>query len=55
MSVLDLLNNINREDRSVPLAIEKVIPKIEPLVVATVEKMKHGGRLVLYGAGTADD
>ncbi len=53
MSVLELLNNINREDKSVPLAIEKVIPKIEALVTATVEKMKLGGRLFYIGAGTS--
>lgn len=53
MSVLELLQNINREDKSVPLAIEKVIPKIELLVTATVEKMKNGGRLFYIGAGTS--
>jgi N-acetylmuramic acid 6-phosphate etherase len=53
MSVLELLQNINREDKSVPLAIEKVIPKIELLVTATVEKMSQGGRLFYIGAGTS--
>ena len=40
MSVHDLLLNINAEDKTVPLAIEKVIPRIEPLVNAIVDKMK---------------
>lgn len=53
MSVHDLLANINREDKSVPLAIEKVIPSIEKLVTAIVEKMKGGGRLFYIGAGTS--
>jgi N-acetylmuramic acid 6-phosphate etherase len=53
MSVHDLLTNINREDKSVPLAIEKVIPSIENLVTAIVEKMKAGGRLFYIGAGTS--
>ena len=53
MSVHDLLSSINKEDKSVPLAIEKVIPKIEMLVNATVEKMKGGGRLFYIGAGTS--
>ncbi|WP_276367628.1 N-acetylmuramic acid 6-phosphate etherase [Chryseolinea sp. H1M3-3] len=53
MSVRDLLININREDKSVPLAIEKVIPKIEVLVDAIVEKMQAGGRLFYVGAGTS--
>jgi N-acetylmuramic acid 6-phosphate etherase len=53
MSVRDLLININREDKSVPLAVEKVIPKIELLVDAIVEKMQAGGRLFYVGAGTS--
>jgi len=53
MSVHDLLANINREDKSVPLAIEKAIPQIEALVNAIVDRMQHGGRLFYIGAGTS--
>lgn len=53
MSVHELLVNINREDKTVPLAIEKVLPNIEQLVNATVEKMSNGGRLFYIGAGTS--
>ncbi|HEX8514710.1 MAG TPA: N-acetylmuramic acid 6-phosphate etherase [Bacteroidia bacterium] len=53
MSVKELLVNINREDKTVPDAIEKVIPKIEKLVSAIVNKMKDGGRLFYMGAGTS--
>lgn len=53
MSVLELLNNINLEDLTVPLAVSKAIPAIEKLVEATVEKMQHGGRLFYIGAGTS--
>lgn len=53
MTVRDLLTNINKEDQSVPLAIEKVLPKIETLVEAIVLKMKNGGRLFYIGAGTS--
>lgn len=53
MNVRDLLININSEDKSVPLAIEKVIPKIEALVKVVVEKMSQGGRLFYIGAGTS--
>lgn len=49
----ELLTNINREDQTVPLAVEKVIPKIEALVKVVVEKMKQGGRLFYIGAGTS--
>lgn len=53
MSVRDLLFNINTEDKSVPHAIEKVIPKIELLVQAIVKKMEQGGRMFYIGAGTS--
>src|SRR6267154_525461 len=53
MSVRDLLTNINHEDKGVAIAIEKLIPKIETLVKALVEKMKKGGRLFYIGAGTS--
>jgi N-acetylmuramic acid 6-phosphate etherase len=53
MSVRDLLTNINREDQHVPKAIEKVIPRIEMVVNAVVEKMRNGGRLFYIGAGTS--
>lgn len=38
MSVRELLTNINQEDKSVPHAIEKVIPSIEALVVGITER-----------------
>lgn len=53
MSVHDLLLNINKEDKTVPLAIEKVIPQVEALVNVIVEKLKSGGRLFYIGAGTS--
>jgi len=53
MSVKDLLTNMNREDQTVPLAVEKAIPQLEALVKVTVEKMRLGGRLFYIGAGTS--
>ncbi|GGK84250.1 N-acetylmuramic acid 6-phosphate etherase [Rufibacter glacialis] len=53
MSVLELLTNINKEDKTVPLAAEKAIPQLEKLVEAAVAKMKEGGRLFYIGAGTS--
>lgn len=53
MSVSELLTNINKEDKTVPIAIEKVIPIIEKLIHVIVEKMKDGGRLFYIGAGTS--
>lgn len=53
MSVRKLLNNINREDKTVSGKIRKVIPKIEKLIGIIVVKMKMGGRLFYLGAGTS--
>jgi N-acetylmuramic acid 6-phosphate etherase len=53
MSVGELLENMNKEDKTVPLAVEKAIPQIERLVEEVVEKMKAGGRLFYLGAGTS--
>lgn len=53
MSVRELLENINREDQTVPLAVAKAIPAIEALVNVIVEKMQQGGRLFYLGAGTS--
>ncbi|MGV6944572.1 N-acetylmuramic acid 6-phosphate etherase [Sphingobacterium kyonggiense] len=53
MSVLEILSNINQEDKTVPLAVERVIPQIESLVKVIVDRMKGGGRLFYIGAGTS--
>jgi N-acetylmuramic acid 6-phosphate etherase len=53
MTVLELLKNINDEDKKVAFAVEKVIPKIEILVKIIIEKLKNGGRLFYIGAGTS--
>ena len=53
MSVSNLLSNINKEDKTVPLAVEKALPAIESLVNVIVTKMQHGGRLFYIGAGTS--
>ncbi len=53
MPVEDLLKNINKEDKTVALAVEETIPQIAPLVKSIVSKMKEGGRLFYIGAGTS--
>lgn len=52
-STLEILEGINSEDKTVPLAVEKVIPQIEKLVNQAVERMQKGGRLFYIGAGTS--
>ena len=53
MTIKELLENINREDHTVPQVIQEVIPEIETLVDQIVVKMKDGGRLFYIGAGTS--
>ncbi len=52
-SIRDILETINREDQTVPLAVAGAIPKIELLVEAIVRRLKDGGRLFYIGAGTS--
>lgn len=53
MSVREVLAHINKEDQTISMVVEKVIPVIEKLVEVIVEKMKTGGRLFYIGAGTS--
>ena len=52
-SVREILEDINREDQKVALAIQKAIPQIEKLVTQIVPRMKQGGRIFYMGAGTS--
>jgi len=53
METKELLNHINTEDKTVPLAVEKALPQIEILTDTIVQKLKKGGRLFYIGAGTS--
>jgi N-acetylmuramic acid 6-phosphate etherase len=53
MPLLEILQNINNEDKTVPLAVEKALEQIEDLATIVTEKMRIGGRLFYIGAGTS--
>jgi N-acetylmuramic acid 6-phosphate etherase len=53
MSVRELLAAMNKEDKTVPDAVERSIPQIEALVAAVADKLLAGGRLFYIGAGTS--
>lgn len=53
MPLGDLLAKINKEDATVPAAVEKAIPAIEKLAEAAADKMLMGGRMFYIGAGTS--
>ncbi len=53
MSLTELLTNINKEDKTVALAVEEALPQIEKLTFEIIKKLKSGGRLFYIGAGTS--
>ena len=53
MDVATLLKSINKEDKTVPLAIEKALPQIETVIKTAVSQLQKGGRLFYIGAGTS--
>lgn len=53
MTISELMTNINREDKTVPLAVERAISAIEQLAESVFQKLKNGGRLFYIGAGTS--
>lgn len=53
MSVLEILQNINNEDKKVALAVEDSLAQIEKLATQITARMKRGGRLFYIGAGTS--
>lgn len=53
MDTQTILSNMNREDKKVAEAVEKVIPKITELVDQLSKRFEKGGRLFYIGAGTS--
>ncbi len=53
MSVQQLITAINEEDSKVHVAVQKVLPQVEELVVRIIERMRVGGRVFYLGAGTS--
>ncbi len=53
LSALEIVQLMNKEDKQVPLAIEKCLPQIAQAVECIVAAFQQGGRLVYIGAGTS--
>jgi N-acetylmuramic acid 6-phosphate etherase len=51
--VMEILQDINHEDKKVAYAVEKALPSIEALIQEIIRKMSTGGRLFYIGAGTS--
>ncbi|MDF7670626.1 N-acetylmuramic acid 6-phosphate etherase [Orbaceae bacterium ESL0721] len=52
-STVEILKIINSEDKSVPLAVEKVLPQIAKAVDVISHALLNNGRLIYMGAGTS--
>ena len=52
MTVEDITANMNREDETVAVNIQKALPQINQLIHAIVHKLKTGGRLFYVATGS---
>lgn len=52
-NTLEILELINRQDQSVPLAVSRELSDIAAAVDGIVGRMRKGGRLIYVGAGTS--
>ncbi len=52
-STIEILSDINNEDKSIAQIVEKSIPQIKILVDIIYRKLKNGGRLFYIGSGTS--
>lgn len=52
-STIEMLTAMNREDRLVPEVVAGAIPQLSSLVDTCVERLRNGGRLHYFGAGTS--
>ncbi len=53
LSSKDIAKLLNDEDKTVPVAIEKIIPEIAKAIDMSYEAIKSGGRIIYIGAGTS--
>lgn len=53
LSAFEIVRLINNEDKTVPLAIEKILPQIAEVAQKIANAFQEGGRLVYVGAGTS--
>lgn len=53
LSILEILELINREDSLIPSAVKKAISEIEKVVEFAVTALKNGNRIIYIGAGTS--
>jgi len=53
MSPLEIVQAINAEDARVAQAVEQVLPHVARAIEEIAVHLRHGGRLIYFGAGTS--
>ncbi len=53
MTAHELVEHINKEDKTVAFAVEKALPQITTAIEAATKLLKNGGRIFYIGAGTS--
>ena len=53
LDTLELVQRVQSEDFTVAAAVEKVLPQIAQAVDLIAERLRSGGRLIYFGAGTS--
>jgi N-acetylmuramic acid 6-phosphate etherase len=53
LSTMDLVRLMNAEDARVAVAVAAVLPAISAAIDAISDRMRRGGRLIYFGAGTS--
>ena len=53
MTTIQIVRLMNREDRKVPAAVARELPRIARATEAIVQRMENGGRLIYVGAGSS--
>ncbi|RQW63068.1 N-acetylmuramic acid 6-phosphate etherase [Vibrio viridaestus] len=53
LSSFEIVERLNQQDKTVPFAVEKVLPNIAQAVDAITQSFNNNGRLIYCGAGTS--
>ena len=53
MTIEEMLELMNHQDKLIPQAIHKVLPEIKKMIEVVVESFNNNGRLIYIGAGTS--
>jgi len=53
MTAIQIVRLMNREDRKVPAAVARELPRIARAAEAIVQRIENGGRLIYVGAGSS--